>query len=530
MNAYDLMDVIGHAQDAYVLDAEDACRDRKGKAAGKRRSLLIRNLAAAVAILLACFLFLQTPVGAAAVEVVKEQVTKLIETLFPPKALNVPLEGDPLSIPHEAQGREPEETTPGFAIYVDTKSYTMTEEDGVYYIRPIRAEQVWDREEIRRDQENLIKDLSPQEQEAAIDRRIQELEDFNASLPRCEMEIREVPDKAPLDLAEETRQRMIGSWDTVKEIFHHIEPVHLSFYASGGQNWDSPQEEHCFFDNGKQGSFHIILRYFLEAAEGHGTRFNAMLYTFTLIAPQDASGYTGTDALILEATRQQIAFTREQCSQLQEEMAGLITQLDMNDNAQQRYELWLDMLDKLWSALEQTYTHPALSGLLAQQLDWSVDAAAELQSSVAQVSGGSMAPLVYGETGAALVEQRVDALLPFLSGDIPLPQGLAAVPDPGDTVLAFADSYFHGDTTAMASYLSRDYPQPPEVYPAYGGTVTVNAVKGLDTVVKDMARYGRLSPSVEFRASSQSDAFLCLSITLLWEQGQWRVTSYGLEG
>jgi len=489
MNSLDLLDVIGHAQDAYILDAEDARRDADpGKKPGRR--ILARRLATAAAIVLACFVFFQTPVGAAAAEVVREQVAKLIDTLFPPKALDVPLEGHANTIPHQAQGREPEQNAPGFAIYVDTASYTMTQEDGVYYIRP-----------------NLPPDNT---------------------LPTCEMEIREVPDTLPQDLAEQTRQQMLGGWDQVDAIFRHIEPMYLSFYASGGSNWDSPQEDHCFFDNGKQGSFHIILRYFLEAAEGHGTRFYTMLRTFTLIAPQDASGYTGTDALILEATRQQIAFTREQCGLLQQEMAGLMTQLDMNDNAQQRYELWLDMLDKLWSALEQTYAPPALSGLLAQQLDWSVDAAAFLRSAAAQVGGGSMAPLVYGETGAALVEQRVDALLPFLSGDIPLPQGPAA-PDPEDTVLAFAESCLRGDTAAMAAFLSRTCPQPSQTGPSYAAA-TVGAVQGLDATVKDMARDGQLSPSVEFRPSPDRDACLCLRITLLWEEGAWKVSSYSLEG
>ena len=75
-------------------------------------------------------------------------------------------EGTPEVIHHEAQGRDPEEDTPGFAMYVDKENYVMTEENGIYYVRQIPIE--YDRESIRDQQAALLEGLSPEEQEAAI--------------------------------------------------------------------------------------------------------------------------------------------------------------------------------------------------------------------------------------------------------------------------------------------------------------------------------------------------------------------------
>lgn len=51
---------------------------------------------------------------------------------------------------------------------------------------------------------------------------------------------------------------------------------------------DSPVEAHYFFYDGSTGSYHITAKYFLEAAEGHGMRFSAMVDSFTLVTSQDA--------------------------------------------------------------------------------------------------------------------------------------------------------------------------------------------------------------------------------------------------
>ena len=144
MKSMDLLEVVGAIPDKYILEA-GKCREQTvpAKKAKSNRTVQFR-IAAMIALVLAGILFLQTPMGVAAVEIVKESVSRLIETLFPPKDIIVMPEGTPEVIHHEAQGRDPEEDTPGFAMYVDTESYVMTEENGIYYVRQIPIE--YDRE------------------------------------------------------------------------------------------------------------------------------------------------------------------------------------------------------------------------------------------------------------------------------------------------------------------------------------------------------------------------------------------------
>ena len=252
MKSMDLLEVVGSIRDKYILEAEK-CREQTvpAKKAKSNRTVQFR-IAAMIALVLAGILFLQTPMGVAAVEIVKESVSRLIETLFPPKDIIVMPEGTPEVIHHEAQGRDPEEDTPGFAMYVDTESYVMTEENGIYYVHQIPIE--YDRESIRDQQAALLEGLSPEEQEAAIDARIQELKEFYASLPANEIEIREVPGKEFSAYAEEIRNQMSTDWEITEELIWVDRPLAFTFSASGGIAWDSPHEVHYFVDNGKQGT------------------------------------------------------------------------------------------------------------------------------------------------------------------------------------------------------------------------------------------------------------------------------------
>lgn len=278
MDAMDILETLGPIRDKHILSA--------GEVRGKRKVRRVPYaLAAILTLVLICAVLLQTPVGVAAVETVKEAVGQVLDRLFPPKDLVVMPEGTPEVIPHEAQGRDPEAESPGFAMYVDTQSYVMTGENGAYYVRQIPME--YDREEIADQQSALLEGLSPEEREVAIDARIQELEDFYASVPASEIEIREIPNKEFSVYAQEVKHQLSANWETVGDIIWTDKPLALTFPVSGGNGWDSPQEVHYFVDNGKQGTFHIVARYDLEAAEGHGVRFASMIQTFTVLTDSE---------------------------------------------------------------------------------------------------------------------------------------------------------------------------------------------------------------------------------------------------
>ena len=533
MKSMDLLEVVGSIRDKYILEA-GKCREQTvpAKKAKSNRTVQFR-IAAMIALVLAGILFLQTPMGVAAVEIVKESVSRLIETLFPPKDIIVMPEGTPEVIHHEAQGRDPEAETPGFVMYVDTESYVMTEENGVYYVRQIPIE--YDREEIRKQQAALLEGLSQEEQEAAIDARIQELKDFYASLPANEIEIREVPDKDFDSYAEEVRNQMAANREITRDIIWVDKPLANKFSVSGGKAWDSPQEDHYFVDNRKQGTFHIVARYYLEAAEGHGMRFTSMIQTFKIVTNEETAQYNGENEDVLEVIRQKVEDAAEKNEALLlAAQQDSVRQEDMNDIVKQRYTLWLETMDSLWKALELKLDADTTQDLLVSQLEWSVWKASEQDIAVAEVGEESLSSSIFYGDGADMIEQRVYYLLNVLEGTAPVQACDFSVQlAPEGIVSQFIEAYYSGDRDTIKAHLSESYPWDwgVDVYTDFApADPQINAIKGLDNLVYDMADRGELHPSVEFRKTPDSDYYIYLSMSLAWEDNQWKVSFYALEG
>lgn len=242
MKADQIIDALGNVKEDYIMES----------APGKKKSntLHFRWIAAAIALAM-ILTFFQTAPGVEALEIVKEAVTSFIETLFPPKDIPVNVEGETEVKHHEAGGQEPEMqengtvTAPGFAIYYDTELYTMSEEDGVTYIRFIT----------------------------------------DNDLPPCEVEIKYIPGVAPNDGIEAAKQDMEQSWESVSEIRNLETGEGFVFAFSAGTNWDSACGDVFFLSDGRDGCFRITARYFVEAMEGHGVRFAQMVRTFEVINP-----------------------------------------------------------------------------------------------------------------------------------------------------------------------------------------------------------------------------------------------------
>ena len=531
MKPMHLLETIGSIQDKHILEAGKV---REGTPpASKRKSIrpISYRIAAMIALVLASILFLQTPIGVAAVEIVKESIFRLIESLFPPKDIIVMPEGTFEVVHHEAQGRDPDEESPGFVIYVDTESYVMTEVNGVYYVRQIPVE--YDREEIRKQQAALLEGLSPEEQDAAIDARIQGLEDLYASLSTNEIEIREVPDKEFSAYAEEVRNQMSTSWKITKDLIWIDKPLAYTFSVSGGDAWDSSCEVHYFVDNGNQGTYHIIARYWLEAAEGVGTRFASMIQTFQVVTNEEASQFNGDSGDVLKAMREEVdnANTKNKDLLLSANQESE-NQGDMNAIAQQRYTLWLETLDKLWMALEQKLDTNSMQDLLASQFEWSVWKAEELDKAVAEVGGGSLSGTVFYGNGADMLERRVYDLLAILEGTTSVePRNSSVQLSPEVVISEFMKAYYSGDRDAVKQYLSTSYNLDIDVYTDHEpADPKINAIKSLENMVHDMADWGTIRPYIEFRKTPDSDYYMYLSMTLAWEDGQWKVSEYGLEG
>ncbi len=170
-----------------------------------------------------------------------------LDAWFPPKDFTFMMEGEEEVVSQIAGGREPELNAdgtlkaPGFAIYYDPESYTLICEDGVTYLRtPIG-------------------------------------EDY----PPCQMEILYLSDRSPIEAADALAAQLSESW----EIVYWDGSPEVGFSYSGGLAWNDPCADVTFVSDTLGGCFQITARYFVEATEGHGTRFAHMVQDFTVIAP-----------------------------------------------------------------------------------------------------------------------------------------------------------------------------------------------------------------------------------------------------
>jgi hypothetical protein len=106
--------------------------------------------------------------------------------------------------------------------------------------------------------------------------------------PEVSMTISQVVDKEPEELASQIHQELKKTFKEVKDVTTVKEPVKgLLVAAIDGNEWDSLVTQVYIISNSKKGSFVIQEKYFLEAAEGHGSRFYHMLKEFEVVENKD---------------------------------------------------------------------------------------------------------------------------------------------------------------------------------------------------------------------------------------------------
>lgn len=286
MTNMELLVILGGVQGKYILEAQQL------RAGSKKphRLRYIQQLAAVIALILMLTVFLNTAPGVAAVEYVKEKITSLIETLFPPKKMIINIEGMEYEGDYAADGVEPEVTAeapqPGFAIYYDVDSYTMEKEGDITYIRPYLKSMA--REEVLKIYGDYLSLLSEEERERQIASLMNPQSD--PSLPDCEIEIVHL-DIPYEQTASQERTELESRWETTEAVAGN----RITISMCGGQEWDSPVEVRDYISDEQGGCFRITSRYYLEAAEGHGVRFAAIVDTFSVIPPQGSADSISDD-------------------------------------------------------------------------------------------------------------------------------------------------------------------------------------------------------------------------------------------
>ena len=141
-------------------------------------------------------------------------------------------------------------SVPDFLLYVNHEMYRIHESDGGYAIEPV----------------------IPMDE-----------------LPACRMEIAWKSDTTVQEESEAQRRILEGSMADVSPVEETDVVEGLSVHGNNGDSWDSEQVDVYVADDCNGGVLIFTLRYFTEAAEGHGARFTDMLRTFEVVSSMNAA-------------------------------------------------------------------------------------------------------------------------------------------------------------------------------------------------------------------------------------------------
>ena len=230
----------------------------------QRKQARRRFFATAAAAVVVFGVFLRTDTGTALAAEVKQGAKRLVIALLGPKQVTAVVEGEEHTQDYTPVGKDTVEQatgevtpgaeaageeTPGFAIWIDAESYEMVEEDGVSYIRP----HGWE-----------------------------DLPDYIPVL--CQMAIEHLPHTTAADAAQAAKEDLEQRFGQAEALWQMELDSATALMTSSGEEggWDALRMRVALVDDGCGGAYRITMQYFLEAAEGHGARFDAMLRTFTV--------------------------------------------------------------------------------------------------------------------------------------------------------------------------------------------------------------------------------------------------------
>lgn len=219
------------------LDAEknmtqDLKTDNKRRDAFMKKIKITTGVAAAA---VAAAVFFTLPAGTAFMEDIKSWFA-------PEKKVEVEVEGQKEQTDQELHLDE----ASSYAIYYDKERYKLVQQDG--------------------------KDV------------ITTKEPLPEGYPEVSLTIEQFLDEEPSALAEKTAEALADRYAEVREITQVTEPV-AGYRISAINGHDARSEVTAVYvtDNGGKGSYMLTLKYFLEAAEGHGARFEQMLKEFRVL-------------------------------------------------------------------------------------------------------------------------------------------------------------------------------------------------------------------------------------------------------
>jgi hypothetical protein len=109
-------------------------------------------------------------------------------------------------------------------------------------------------------------------------------EPLEEKYPEVSMTIEQFKHKSPQEMLDILETKLAVEYTKISVTESVTEPVEgFTLHGISGSKWNSPVTNVYVIDNKNGGSFVITEKYFLEASEGHGARFNSMLKQFKII-------------------------------------------------------------------------------------------------------------------------------------------------------------------------------------------------------------------------------------------------------
>lgn len=118
-------------------------------------------------------------------------------------------------------------------------------------------------------------------------------------------------------------------------------------------------------------------------------------------------GFSGYD--IVSSLQAAIASAEEQAAVIESREA--LTQAELNEQAQELYELWDSLLNRQWSLLKKILDADSMRALTAEELEWIERKEAAVKEAGAEVEGGSLYPCVTYSKAAEITKDRVYELM-----------------------------------------------------------------------------------------------------------------------
>lgn len=121
-----------------------------------------------------------------------------------------------------------------------------------------------------------------------------------------------------------------------------------------------------------------------------------------------------------ERIAMEISYSEEREKEVDKEIEKMqeeaVTQSEMNETAEEMYQLWDDTLNVVWGLLEANLNEADMEVLRKEEREWIVFKDAEVQAAGQENGGGSLQPLLEAMKAAELTKTRVYELAEYAEG------------------------------------------------------------------------------------------------------------------